>query len=136
MLLLNDEDDRSGIPPSGGVMSSAESHVKIEIKETECQSSAFPSPALVSSKYFRLGLYIIVVQFNIQCVHIIRGAFSNNSMVSEVLVTAVTTILYSFTVFHCTSFTQMRAHPLNRVTQSLSNYKNILASRQVQYTCM
>ncbi|KAL5484255.1 hypothetical protein EMCRGX_G020717 [Ephydatia muelleri] len=59
MLLLNDEDDRSGIPTSGGVMSSAESHVKIEIKETECQSSAFPSPALVSSKYFRGPLVLL-----------------------------------------------------------------------------
>ena len=66
MLLLDDEDDGSGVPPSGGVMSSADSHLKIEIKkETECQSSAFQSPALVSSNYFRLGLYIIVVQFNI-----------------------------------------------------------------------
>ena len=48
MLLLDDEDDGSGVPPSGGVMSSADSDVKIEIKKKRSVKAVLSSPQLLS----------------------------------------------------------------------------------------
>ena len=66
VLLLDDEDDGSGVPPLGGVMSSADSHDKIGKKRSV---KAVLSSQLLSLKTTSGWVWVCIVVQHTMCTH-------------------------------------------------------------------